>query len=48
MAVECREISENVKIMRRLSGLDDDGGEGVDEGSGVETTAVSVIHLGGE
>jgi hypothetical protein len=46
--VECREISENVKIMRRLSGLDDDGGEGVEDVSGVEITAISVIHLGVE
>ena len=40
LPVKCGEISENVKIIRRWSGLDDDGGEGVDEGSGVETTAV--------
>ena len=40
LALKCREISENLKIMRRLSGLDDDGGEGLEEGSGVETTAV--------
>ena len=40
LPVQFREISETVQIIRRLSGLDDDGGEGLEEGSGVEITAV--------